>query len=108
MSSNGVSLNPYAPAKDCPECGEKLHAATRLCDCGYEFPRKDKEYPNLNRLVNMGADKDEARSETVADCLPGGLSISACTNWVQITGFTAPHASVTTTASPSRRQICAS
>ena len=29
-----------APMKDCPECGARVAAATRVCECGHEFRAK--------------------------------------------------------------------
>jgi superfamily II DNA or RNA helicase len=32
-----------APVKECPVCGQILHASVMVCDCGHKFPRKKRE-----------------------------------------------------------------
>jgi hypothetical protein len=32
-----------APTKSCPKCNKSMHAATRKCKCGFEFPARKKK-----------------------------------------------------------------
>jgi len=77
MADNGIVINPYAPSKECPECGTRAHAATRICECGYEYypkgePRGLRSYDGP-RHVDLHADRGEAQHEAISECLPGGF-----------------------------------
>ena len=48
-----------APTKDCPKCGEILHASAKVCaQCGHEFPAPEKKH-QLSNLDIMGSGLQE-------------------------------------------------
>ena len=47
-----------APSKACPKCEKQLHARTGKCDCGYEFPKKEKPAPASAALPGSTATRE--------------------------------------------------
>jgi hypothetical protein len=59
------SRSESAPAKQCPECHSVIAAGYAACpDCGYEFPRKDRE-PNHDAKASTEGILSGQASETV-------------------------------------------
>ncbi len=44
-----------APSKSCPKCSKTMHAATRKCKCGFEFPARKKRRKKRAKKIAAAA-----------------------------------------------------
>ena len=61
-----------APVKSCPKCNKTMHAATRQCKCGYEFPSRKKKKKKRAKKVTAAASispGDGALSKRLAESI---------------------------------------
>jgi hypothetical protein len=71
-----------APSKSCPKCNKTMHAATRKCKCGFEFPARKKKTKERAKKVAAAASisgGDGALSKRLAESIrvvekAGGLA----------------------------------
>ena len=71
-----------APTKSCPKCNKTMHAATRKCKCGFEFPARKKKKKKRAKKVAATASisrGDGALSQRLAESIrvvekAGGLA----------------------------------
>lgn len=55
-------MNPKAPKKKCPSCGNAVHVRKKTCECGYNFQFKSQKIED-----NVFVDTDAVNAEVQAD-----------------------------------------